>query len=60
MSRQTVDTIERNVQKAYEWLDHLAGELGDQDRARAWRVLRAYLQLLRSRLTTSEAAQLAA
>ena len=60
MPSQTVDTIERNAQKAYEWLDDLAEELGDEDRARAWRVLRAYLQLLRDRLTTSEAAQLAA
>jgi len=38
----------------------LARELGTEDQAQAWRVLRAYLQLLRDRLTMDEAAQLAA
>jgi uncharacterized protein (DUF2267 family) len=60
MPSRTVDAIERSAQKAHEWLADLAGELGDEDRTKAWRVLRGYLQTLRDRLTVSEAAQLAA
>jgi uncharacterized protein (DUF2267 family) len=57
MSGAAVDTIERNVQKTNEWLHELAAELGTDERA-ALRMLRAYLQLLRDRLTIDEAAQL--
>jgi uncharacterized protein (DUF2267 family) len=53
------DAIERSVQKTTAWLRDLAEELGT-DEATAWRVLRAYLQILRDRLTIDEAAQLAA
>ncbi|MCW2997485.1 MAG: hypothetical protein JWN65_1034 [Solirubrobacterales bacterium] len=60
MSVGTVDSIERTVQKTNEWLSQLADELGTEDRASAWRILRAYLQVLRDRLTIDEAAQLAA
>jgi uncharacterized protein (DUF2267 family) len=60
MSVGTVDAIERTVQKTNEWLVDLARELGTQDRGKAWRMLRAYLQVLRDRLTLDEAAQLAA
>jgi len=60
MPTRTVDALERTVQKANEWLNDMAGELGTEDRAEAWRVLRAYLQVLRDRLTVEEAAQLAA
>jgi uncharacterized protein (DUF2267 family) len=60
MSVGSVDSIERTVQKTNEWLSQLADELGTEDRASAWRVLRAYLQVLRDRLTMDEAAQLAA
>ena len=56
----TVDAIERSVQKTGEWLHALEDELGRPDEAGAWRVLRAYLQLLRDRLTVDEAAQLGA
>jgi uncharacterized protein (DUF2267 family) len=59
MATGTVDAIARNVQKANEWLDDLATRLETSDEA-AWRVLRAYLRLLRDRLTVDEAAQLAA
>jgi uncharacterized protein (DUF2267 family) len=55
-----VDSIERTVHKTNEWLGDVAEELGTEDRAEAWRVLRAYLQVLRDRLTVDEAAQLAA
>jgi len=60
MPTGTVDSIERTVHKTNEWLDDLAHELGTDDEAGAWRVLRAYLQTLRDRLTVEEAAQLAA
>jgi uncharacterized protein (DUF2267 family) len=60
MPTHTIDAIERSVQKSNEWVAELAGELGTEDRAKAWRALRAYLQVLRDRLTIDEAAQLAA
>jgi uncharacterized protein (DUF2267 family) len=60
MTTATVDAIERTVQKTNQWLKDVATELGTEDRAQAWRVLRAYLQVLRDRLTADEAAQLAA
>jgi len=52
--------IDRSVEKAHIWFDEVAEQLGDDDRARAYRVLRAYLHALRDRLTVNEAAQLAA
>jgi uncharacterized protein (DUF2267 family) len=55
----TVDAVQRTVQKSSEWLHDLAVDLGVDERT-AWRVLRAYLQLVRDRLTVDEAAQLAA
>jgi uncharacterized protein (DUF2267 family) len=60
MSVGSVDAIERSVHKTNEWLHQLEAELGTEDREDAWRVLRAYLQLLRDQLTVDEAAQLAA
>jgi uncharacterized protein (DUF2267 family) len=60
MATGTVDAIERSAQKANEWVNDVARELGTEDEAYAWRVLRAYLQVLRDRLTLDEAAQLAA
>jgi uncharacterized protein (DUF2267 family) len=56
----TVDAIERTVHKTNEWVDDVAREFGTENHAEAWRVLRAYLQVLRDRLTIDEAAQLAA
>src|SRR4051794_30001271 len=53
------DAIERSVQKGRQWLHEAAAELGTDERT-AWRVLSAYLQTLRDRLTIDEAAQLAA
>ena len=60
MSLGSVDSIERSVHETNRWLHELAEELGHEDREEAWRVLRAYLRLLRDRLTVDEAAQLAA
>jgi uncharacterized protein (DUF2267 family) len=60
MSLSSADGIERSVHKTNEWLVQLQRELPWADREEAWRVLRAYLQLLRDQLTVDEAAQLAA
>jgi uncharacterized protein (DUF2267 family) len=59
MSVRSVDSIERSVHKTNEWLSELAAEL-DQGREDAWRILKAFLQILRDELTVDEAAQLAA
>ena len=60
MTLGSVDAIERSVHKTNEWLTDLAAELGHEDREEAWRILRAFLQLLRDRTTVDEGAQLAA
>jgi uncharacterized protein (DUF2267 family) len=60
MSLSSVDGIERSVHKTNRWISELANELGIEDREEAWRVLRAYLRLLRDQLTVDEAAHLAA
>lgn len=60
MSTGSVDAIERSVHKTNEWLADLSAELGRDDRNEAWRILRAFLQLLRDRLTLHEGAHLAA
>jgi uncharacterized protein (DUF2267 family) len=59
MSVHSVDGIERSVHKTNEWLQEMAAELG-VEREDAWRLMRAYLQVLRDQLTVDEAAQLAA
>jgi uncharacterized protein (DUF2267 family) len=51
--------IERSAEKANIWLKDVAGELGDEDRQYAYRVLRAVLHVLRDRLTIDVAAKLA-
>lgn len=61
MTVASIDSVERSVHKTNAWLSELEGELrGSADREEAWRVLRAYLQLLRDQLNVDEAAQLAA
>jgi uncharacterized protein (DUF2267 family) len=60
MSIRSVDSVERSVHKTNEWLKQMAAELGNEDREDAWRLLKAYLQVLRDELTADEAAQLAA
>jgi uncharacterized protein (DUF2267 family) len=59
MPTTQVDAIERSVRKTNQWLHELAAEL-DTDERIAWRVLRAYLHVLRDRLTMDEGAHLAA
>ena len=60
MAVQSVDSIERSVHKTNQWLKEFGQEFGTQDREEAWRMLRAYLQVLRDQLTIDEGAQLAA
>jgi uncharacterized protein (DUF2267 family) len=60
MSIRSVDAVERSVHKTNEWLNQLTRELPTENEEVAWRILRAYLQVLRDRLTVDEAAQLAA
>lgn len=52
--------IERSAEKANIWLRDVASELGDGDRQRAYRVLRAVLHVLRDRLTIDVATKLGA
>jgi hypothetical protein len=59
MPTVTVEAIEHTAHKSDEWVENLTRELDGADEALAWRVLRAYLQVLRDRLTIDEAAQLA-
>jgi uncharacterized protein (DUF2267 family) len=60
MTVGSVDSVERTVHKANEWMNELTHEMGIENRETAWRVLRGYLQVLRDRLTIDEGAQLAA
>lgn len=60
MAEDTVEGIERTVHKTYEWLAALCDKLGITDRAEAYRSLRAFLHLLRDRVTVDEAADFAA
>jgi hypothetical protein len=52
MSVESVGVVERSVHKTNEWLLELAGELGE-DREEAWRILKAFLQVLRDELHLS-------
>lgn len=54
------DSIDSTVAKTREWIDETAAELGTEDRREAYRVLRAFLHVLRDRIGVNEAAQLAA
>jgi uncharacterized protein (DUF2267 family) len=53
------ELFDRSVRTTNEWLDALARRLGTDDRGYAYRVLSAYLQVLRDRLTVREAARFA-
>src|SRR5919112_2371661 len=59
MSVQSVDGVERSVHKTNDWLSDLEELLG-VNREEAWRILKAFLQVLRDELTLDEAAHLAA
>jgi uncharacterized protein (DUF2267 family) len=60
MAATGLDTFDRSLHKSNEWLKDLMERLGTDNRRYAYRVLRAYLHVLRDRLTVDEAAQLAA
>ena len=60
MHRNSVSIIEGSVQSTNVWLKEIAEEIGEDDRADAYRVLRGVLHTLRDRLTVDEAAQFAA
>jgi uncharacterized protein (DUF2267 family) len=60
MAATGLEVFDRSVQKTIEWVNAVARELGSDDRRYAYRVLRAYLHVLRDRLTVDEAAHLAA
>jgi uncharacterized protein (DUF2267 family) len=55
-----LDVLDRNVEKANIWINEVAAALETSDRHEAYRVLRAFLHVLRDRLPVVEAAQLAA
>jgi uncharacterized protein (DUF2267 family) len=59
MAATGLEVFDRSVHKSNEWLNALARRLGSDDRRYAYRVLRAYFQVLRDRLTVDEAAHLA-
>ena len=54
------DSIGSTVAKTREWINETAAELGTEDRREAYRVLRAFLHVVRDRIGVNEAAQLAA
>jgi uncharacterized protein (DUF2267 family) len=55
-----LDVFDRSVEKGNVWINEVAAELETEDRHEAYRVLRAYLHVLRDRLPVTEVAQLAA
>jgi uncharacterized protein (DUF2267 family) len=59
MSHTETPVLQRSVQSAEQWIGETAEALGVEDRRYALRVLRAFLQTLRDRLSVEEAAQLA-
>jgi len=60
MPATRLDVIERSTEKTRLWLSDLAEELDTEDAHHAYRVLRAFLHAIRSRLSVDEVAQLSA
>lgn len=60
MSRHGLEAFDRTLQLTHRWLDDLMGELGTDDRQRAWHALSVVLHALRDRLPDAEAAHLSA
>jgi uncharacterized protein (DUF2267 family) len=60
MATTGVEVFDTSVHTSNQWLDALGSRLGSDDRWYAFRVLRAYLQVLRDGLTVDDAARLAA
>jgi uncharacterized protein (DUF2267 family) len=55
-----LDILDRSVEKANVWVNEMAAQLETDDRREAYRVLRAFLHVLRDRLPVTQVAQLAA
>jgi len=60
MSFTGVDSLDRSIDKANVWLADIEREFGTHDRRLAYRVTRAWLHVLRDRLTVDVAAHFAA
>ncbi len=60
MHTASLGILDRSNHKTEAWLNDLGEELGVEDPRYAYRVLRAYLHLIRDRITIEEAAHLAA
>jgi uncharacterized protein (DUF2267 family) len=60
MSFTGVGSLDRSIQKANAWLAGIEEGFGTHDRRLAYRVLRAWLHVLRDRLTVEVAAHFAA
>jgi uncharacterized protein (DUF2267 family) len=60
MSMTGVRTFDESLETTKQWLQGVQEQMGLDDEQRAFRVMRAVLQVLRDRLTVEEAAQFAA
>jgi uncharacterized protein (DUF2267 family) len=60
MSMTGVRTFDESLETTKQWLQGVQEQMGLDDEQRAFRVMRAVLQVLRDRLTVVEAAQFAA
>jgi uncharacterized protein (DUF2267 family) len=60
MSMTGVRTFDESLETTKQWLQEVLEQMGLDDEQRAFRVMRAVLQVLRDRLTVEEAAQFAA
>jgi len=60
MSFTGVDSLDRSIDKVNAWLSDVEKEFDTHDRRLAYRVTRAWLQILRDRLTVDVAAHFAA
>jgi uncharacterized protein (DUF2267 family) len=55
-----LSTVETSLEETYDWLDHVAFELGNDDRHLALAVLRAVLHAVRDHLTIEQTAHFSA
>jgi uncharacterized protein (DUF2267 family) len=60
MTTTGVRTFDQSLETTKHWLEEVREQMGLDDEQRAFRVMRAVLQVLRDRLTVEEAAQFAA
>lgn len=60
MNNAGLDSLDRSVQLAHEWIDELDDALGWNNRPRAFRLLRAVLEVLRDCLPLAEVAHFSA